>query len=109
MTGPIAAAMTTVAVIIAATADNFADAVCGDVHRRPAVGATFPVTRQIVLPTSSATRSAPARSTATPTGRPRASPLSIKPVSTSSGMPLGAPVLERHEDHFVAARPRAVP
>jgi len=50
------------------------------------------LTRQMMLPTSSATRRAPSRATATPTGRPRARPLaSRKPVSTSTGAPFGAP------------------
>lgn len=49
-----------------------------------------PSTRQITLPTSSATSNAPLRSMATPTGRPSALPLSSrKPVSTSTGGPLG--------------------
>jgi len=44
------------------------------------------------LPTSSATSSAPLRSMATPTGRPRARPSSsTKPVRTSSGGPDGSP------------------
>src|SRR5690242_11834876 len=52
------------------------------------------VRRQTVLATSSATRSAPARSTATPTGRPRASPFWFrKPVRMSTGGPLGRPSL----------------
>ena len=58
-------------------------------YNRP-VGAT----RQIALPTSSATSSAPARSTATPTGRPRAHRRS-RPgtrVTTSSGSPAGRPL-----------------
>jgi len=42
------------------------------------------VTRQTVLPTSSATNSAPCLSIRTPTGRPWASPSALrKPVSTS--------------------------
>jgi len=50
------------------------------------------VTRQIVLPTSSAMRSAPDLSTATPTGRPCASPASFKnPVRMSSAGPEGRP------------------
>jgi hypothetical protein len=50
------------------------------------------VTRQIVLPTSSATRSAPDLPTATPTGRPCAVPSALKnPVRTSSGGPEGRP------------------
>lgn len=49
-----------------------------------------PSTRQMTLPTSSATSKAPLRSIATPTGRPSALPLSSrKPVSTSTGRPLG--------------------
>src|SRR6185436_21064701 len=62
-----------------------------DSQRSSAVGGTLPVTRQIALPTSSATRSPPERSTATPTGRPRATPSSTNPVSTSSGSALGMP------------------
>ena len=50
------------------------------------------VTRQMILPTSSATRSAPALSSTTPAGRPFASPSSLKkPVSTSSAAPDGIP------------------
>ncbi len=50
------------------------------------------VTRQTTLPTSSATKIAPERSTATPTGRPRALPSSSRnPVSRSSGAPAGSP------------------
>jgi hypothetical protein len=49
-----------------------------------------PSTRQITLPTSSATSNAPLRSIATPTGRPSALPVSSRnPVSTSTGGPLG--------------------
>ena len=52
------------------------------------------VTRHIVLPTSSATSSAPFLSSRTPTSRPCASPLSLrKPVSTSCGPPDGLPSL----------------
>src|SRR5688572_26524481 len=55
-------------------------------------GAGVAVTRQIVLPTSSATSRAPRVSIATPTGRPLASPLSFtKPVRTSTSGPDGAP------------------
>src|SRR5467141_893998 len=50
------------------------------------------VTRHTVLPTSSATSSAPCLSILTPTGRPRASPLPLRnPVSTSCGLPEGLP------------------
>lgn len=50
-------------------------------------------TRHTALPTSSATSSPPFASSATPTGRPRASPSPLtKPVSTSSGMPCGLPL-----------------
>jgi hypothetical protein len=50
------------------------------------------VTRQIRLPTSSATSSAPCRSKTTPTGRPSASPAALRnPVSTSTGSPAGRP------------------
>lgn len=52
------------------------------------------VTRQTLLPTSSATNKAPCLSMATPTGRPRASPSSLtKPVSTLTGSPAGLPPL----------------
>ena len=50
------------------------------------------VTRQIALPTSSATSTPPPASTATPTGRPRALPSSpTNPSSTVSGGPEGRP------------------
>lgn len=53
------------------------------------------VTRQMTLPTSSATRSPPERTPSTPTGRPMASPLSLrKPVRTSCGGPAGLPSLK---------------
>jgi hypothetical protein len=53
------------------------------------------VTRQTVLPTSSAINKAPVLSTATPTGRPRASPFAFRnPVTTSSALPLGWPPLK---------------
>ena len=62
------------------------------------------VTRQMRLPTSSATSSAPRPSTATPTGRPSALPSSSrKPVRISSGFAARAAAGERHEDHAVAA------
>ena len=49
-------------------------------------------TRQMTLPTSSATSSAPRLSSVTPTGRPLAAPLALrKPVSTSTGIPDGLP------------------
>lgn len=52
----------------------------------------FGVTRQITLPTSSATSSAPRLSDATPTGRPCALPsASRNPSSTVIGGPLGLP------------------
>src|ERR1700704_3838963 len=52
------------------------------------------VTRHTVLPTSSATSSAPALLTATPTGRPSALPSwSTKPVRTSIGAPDGRPLV----------------
>jgi Molybdopterin-binding domain of aldehyde dehydrogenase len=52
------------------------------------------VTRQTVSPTSSAIRRAPVLSTATPTGRPRASPFALRnPVTTSSALPFGRPLL----------------
>jgi hypothetical protein len=54
----------------------------------------LPVTRHTVLPTSSATRSAPRLSIATPTGLPSASPFSFtKPERTSSGPRDGVPPL----------------
>ncbi len=51
------------------------------------------VTRQITLPTSSATSNAPCLSSATPTGRPKAVPSALRnPVSTSTGAaPEGLP------------------
>ena len=53
------------------------------------------VTRQTVFPTSSAIRSAPVLSTASPTGRPLAFPsASRKSVTTSSAFPLGRPPLK---------------
>lgn len=49
-----------------------------------------PTTRQIMLPTSSATSRPPPLSIATPTGRPQASPSGLrKPFSTSTGGPDG--------------------
>ena len=52
------------------------------------------VTRQTVFPTSSAIKRAPVLSTATPTGRPRASPSALRnPVTTSSALPFGRPPL----------------
>jgi len=52
-------------------------------------------TRQMVLPTSSATKSPPRVSSATPTGRPIASPSAPrKPVSTFVGKPDGRPALK---------------
>jgi hypothetical protein len=48
-------------------------------------------TRQMTLPTSSATSKLPARSIATPTGRPNASRSALKPVRTSTGCPAGRP------------------
>ena len=63
---------------------------CGAVAWSFVYLAALPLTRQMVLPTSSATSSAPRRSSSTPTGRPKALPSSLtKPVSTSSGRPLG--------------------
>jgi len=50
------------------------------------------VTRQITLPTSSATSSAPRLSKATPTGRPQASSCGERnPVRRSTGLPDGRP------------------
>ena len=52
----------------------------------------------------------PACRSRTPTGRPCASPLSLrKPVSTSCGGPDGLAVRERHEDHLVAGARLAIP
>ena len=49
-------------------------------------------TLQMIFPTSSATRSAPVLSRATPTGRPIASPFSLmNPVRTTTGSPDGMP------------------
>ena len=68
------------------------------------------VTRHTTLPTSSATNSAPARSTATPTGLPWASPLSLRnPLRTSSGDPGWLTVREGHKNHFIAAARYPVP
>jgi hypothetical protein len=61
---------------------------------RPAAVCPAAVTLQTVLPTSSAISKAPVLSIATPTGRPRASPLAFKnPVTTSSALPCGRPPL----------------
>ena len=63
---------------------------CPASRRRPDQGAA--VTRQMVLPTSSATSRLPRPSSATPTGRPLACPLASRnPVSTSIGSPAGLP------------------
>ncbi len=57
-----------------------------------ATGHLLADTRQILLPTSSATSRLPCWSITTPTGRPMAfSSLSRKPVSTSIGWPFGLP------------------
>ena len=70
----------------ARAAERLADATLARVRQ----GAEL--TRQIVLPTSSATSNAPRESIATPTGRPCASPASVRnPVSTSTGVPAGFP------------------
>jgi glutathione synthase/RimK-type ligase-like ATP-grasp enzyme len=70
-----------------AAAQRLADAMVARMTQRA------PLTRQTVLPTSSATSSAPRESMATPTGRPLASPSSLrKPVSTSTGAPDGLPL-----------------
>jgi hypothetical protein len=67
-------------------ADRLALAILARIDQRAAV------TRQITLPTSSATSSAPRASIATPTGRPSAPPSSSRnPVSTSIGAPAGRP------------------
>jgi hypothetical protein len=64
----------------------------GDDQSSLAVLVAAEVTRQILLPTSSATSSAPWPSIATPTGRPSASSSALrKPVSTSTGSPSGRP------------------
>jgi len=66
------------------------------------------IARHIVLPTSSATSSAPFLSSATPTGRPQPSPAGpMNPLSTSIGLPDG--VGERYEYDSVAHWRRAVP
>ena len=68
------------------------------------------VTRQIALPTSSATSNAPARSTGTPTGRPKAWPfVSRKPVRTSSGGPDGRPSAKGTKITLYPLRGLAVP
>ena len=67
-------------------------------------------TRQTLLPTSSATSSAPPLSIATPTGRPSALSSSLRnPVRMSCGRAGRLAVRERHEDHLVAAARLAVP
>jgi glutathione synthase/RimK-type ligase-like ATP-grasp enzyme len=67
-------------------ATRLADAIAARLDQRAAL------TRHTVFPTSSATSSAPRASIATPTGRPRASPSSLRnPVSTSTGAPAGFP------------------
>ncbi len=69
---------------------------------QPLVGAE--VTRQTLLPTSSATSSAPWRSIATPTGRPaRLAVVAEKPGQHVDRIARRPAVLERHEDHLVAA------
>src|SRR5690606_13862012 len=65
---------------------------CNGVASRLAAQRPAGATRQPASPTSSATSRAPRRSAATPTGRPIASPFSLrKPVSTSCGGPSGRP------------------
>jgi glutathione synthase/RimK-type ligase-like ATP-grasp enzyme len=72
--------------VSAAAARRLAAAILSRADQRAAL------TRQIVLPTSSATSSAPRESMATPTGRPLALPSSSrKAVSTSIGTPDGLP------------------
>ena len=67
-------------------------------------------TRQMTLPTSSATSKLPARSIATPTGRPNASRSALmKPVRTSNRLSGRAPGGERHEDDLIAAARLAIP
>ena len=69
-----------------------------------------PVTRQTVLPTSSAISSAPDLSIARPTGRPRAcSSLVQKSGDDVLRHAVGLPVAERHEDHLVAIQWIAIP
>jgi hypothetical protein len=52
------------------------------------------VTRQTVFDRSSATINAPLGSTVTPTGRPMVLPSAWKPVTKSTGAPLGRPSLK---------------
>ena len=82
------------------------------VGRRCALRSAFvAVTRQIALPTSSATSSAPLlvdRDADRPARAPRRL-ASRKPVSTSTGIARRLAVRERHEDHLVAAARLAVP
>jgi len=66
------------------------------------------VTRHTVLPTSSATISAPVLSSATATGRPRAWPsLSRNPVTMSSAMPFGLALTQQscHQPPLCLAAP----
>ena len=67
-------------------------------------------TRHTILPTSSATSSAPERSMATPTGRPCAVSSSLhKSRQHIDRLAARLAVGERHEDHLVAAARTAVP
>jgi bacterioferritin (cytochrome b1) len=67
---------------------------CSHLTSRSICAVTYTVTRQMVLPTSSATSNAPCWSMATPTGRPNARPLALRnPLSTSTGLPLGCPAV----------------
>jgi hypothetical protein len=80
-------------------------ATIGGRHYRPSE-----VTRQTVLPTSSAINNAPVLSTATPTGRPRASPFAFRnPLTTSSRLAVRMAAAEGHEHDFVAVELLAVP
>ena len=69
------------------------------------------VTRQMRLPTSSATSNPPRPSTATPTGRPSALPLLVEEAGQDlfGLVAAGPPAGERDEDHAVAGRRLAIP
>ena len=66
-------------------------------------------TRQMALPTSSATSKLPARSIATPTGRPNASPIRVEAGEDIHRLSGRAPGGERHEDDLIAAARLAIP
>src|SRR6185312_17542445 len=80
-----------------ARAQPFARAVAAELvrhvdHDRDRRHQRAPATRQIVLPTSSATSNAPSLAIVTPTGRPRAWPFASRnPVNMSIGLPTGCP------------------